>query len=158
MEYNFGQLLQHLDRIKKCKKIPPCSLMSLNYEKVRTLRNYIEHGSPFYDFARFVTLGNKAVDARYNIICKGLDYVVELYRYLRELKDALKKESVVQKSEEPTASSASSMALKSPEINRHSIFSPVPCARIGVTFTEESSDSDDEAMVVYSGASGANAS
>ncbi|MDI1352849.1 MAG: hypothetical protein PSV35_08835, partial [bacterium] len=116
MEYNFGQLLQHLDRIKAYKIIPRCKLMSSNYEQLRTLRNYVEHGSPFYDFARFVTSGNKAVVTRYHIICKGLNYVVELHEYLSNLKDALTFEQSKEKKASASSSASSAPLSRWPSI------------------------------------------
>lgn len=136
MEYNFGQLLQHLDRIRSCKKSPSSPLVSSNYEQLRTLRNYVEHGSHFYDFARFVTSNNKAVDARYNIICKGLNYVVELREYLSELKAVLTKESMVK--EDSAEQKESSPSTVSPRVGlRLNIFQQTPCARPGLEFPEE---------------------
>ncbi|MDR3443125.1 MAG: hypothetical protein P4L65_08920 [Legionella sp.] len=135
MEYNFGQLLQHLDRIRTCKKSPLSPLISSNYEQLRALRNYIEHGSHFYDFARFVTSNNKAIGARYNIICKGLNYVVELRKYLHELKDVLTKESIVK---EDSAEQKESLSPASRAgVLRLSIFVPIPCARPRLEFFEE---------------------
>jgi uncharacterized protein with HEPN domain len=147
IEYNFGQLLQHLDTIKKCKIIPQCALLSSNYEQLRNLRNYIEHGSPFYDFARFVTLGNKAVDTRYEIICNGLDCVLELYVFLRELKDVLTDSVVKEKFTEQKEASSSSGAKASARVHPLSIFVPVPGARHKVEFPEERDSDNEESML-----------
>ncbi|MCW8400666.1 hypothetical protein OQJ26_17945 [Legionella sp. PATHC038] len=46
LEYNAGQLLQHLDTIKGYAEAQRSKHLTLGYEALRNLRNYIEHGDP----------------------------------------------------------------------------------------------------------------
>jgi uncharacterized protein with HEPN domain len=49
LEYNAGQLLQHLDTIRKYKEADFCGYLHQGYPALRTLRNYIEHGNPLIE-------------------------------------------------------------------------------------------------------------
>ncbi|WP_131783556.1 hypothetical protein [Legionella gresilensis] len=49
IEYNAGHLLQHLDRIQHYAEASFCRYLNEDYEAIRSLRNYIEHGDPLLD-------------------------------------------------------------------------------------------------------------
>lgn len=49
IEYNAGQLLQHLDKLKEYPEAGCCPLLNNRYHLLRMLRNYIEHGNYLYD-------------------------------------------------------------------------------------------------------------
>mgnify|MGYP000496965986 CR=1 FL=1 len=46
LEYNAGQALQFLDKIREYREASFCQHLHQGYEGFRTLRNYIEHGHP----------------------------------------------------------------------------------------------------------------
>ncbi len=43
LEYNFGQAIQHLEKIQGFKVFNNCSYLRQNYPRLRELRNYVEH-------------------------------------------------------------------------------------------------------------------
>lgn len=49
LEYNAGQLLQHLDTLRNYQEAAFCHLLHQDYEAIRSLRNYIEHGHPLIE-------------------------------------------------------------------------------------------------------------
>lgn len=49
LEYNAGQLLQHLETIRGYKEADFCQPLKHDYEAIRSLRNYIEHGHPLIE-------------------------------------------------------------------------------------------------------------
>ncbi|KTC98174.1 hypothetical protein [Legionella erythra] len=49
LEYNIGQILQHLETIKTYKGLASCPLIANHYADLRSFRNYLEHGNPLVD-------------------------------------------------------------------------------------------------------------
>lgn len=49
IEYNASQLLQHLDTIRKFPEAKGCQYLDQDYDTLRYLRNYVEHGNPLLD-------------------------------------------------------------------------------------------------------------
>ncbi|QRN03855.1 hypothetical protein GH742_08205 [Legionella sp. MW5194] len=49
LEYNIGQILQHLETLKTYKKMALCPLIANSYADLRAFRNYLEHGNPLVD-------------------------------------------------------------------------------------------------------------
>lgn len=49
LEYNIGQILQHLDTLKTYKGLATCPLIANHYADLRAFRNYLEHGNPLVD-------------------------------------------------------------------------------------------------------------
>lgn len=85
LEYNIGQVLQHLETIKTYKEIALCPLIANAYAELRAFRNYLEHGNPLVDNQNDVYL---QMDYREK---KTADMVIRL---LIELKPALKREKM----------------------------------------------------------------
>nr|HAT8713457.1 hypothetical protein [Legionella jordanis] len=49
IEYNAGQLLQHLETLRGYKHFKACEFINNNYPALRAFRNYLEHGDPLFD-------------------------------------------------------------------------------------------------------------
>ncbi|STX50297.1 Uncharacterised protein [Legionella busanensis] len=93
IEYNAGHLLQHLDRIKHFSEAQFCSYLNEDYEAIRTLRNYIEHGDPLRDTVGYDVICYEKGELRQQTILKT---VIELIFNLKPPLHIIR-ESMIQK-------------------------------------------------------------
>ncbi|KTD31721.1 hypothetical protein Lmor_2597 [Legionella moravica] len=83
IEYNVGQLLQHMDRVRELQVVIGNQYILERYPVLRVLRNYIEHGNPLKDNNGFLVENTEQVVQRQAFIAP---FVIELiYKLLPEL-------------------------------------------------------------------------
>lgn len=127
VEYNFGQLLQHLDTIKNFKGITSCPFIINNYELLRSLRNYIEHGSAFHDHGRFLPVHNfRGDEDRLELINQNMSIIYKIYLELNQLKDELVLKDIPESAPRPETEQALVFPLKGLSSSPHALFSEKP--------------------------------
>ncbi|KTC78042.1 ankyrin repeat domain-containing protein [Legionella brunensis] len=88
IEYNAGQLLQHLETIRGYPEARNCAFLTINYSDLRSFRNYLEHGDPLYDSLH---QGAAKTDYRQQLIAPMvIKLVFELLPALTQLRENMK--------------------------------------------------------------------
>lgn len=127
VEYNFGQLLQHLDTIKNFEGITSCSFIIKNYESLRSLRNYIEHGSAFHDHGRFLpVLDFRGDEDRLELINQNMSCIYNIYLELNTLIHELVLKDILESALRPETEQAPVFPLKELSSSPHTLFSEKP--------------------------------
>ena len=104
IEYNVGQLLQHMDRVRELHVVSGNRYILERYPALRVLRNYIEHGNPLKDNNGFLFENTGQGNQRQAFIAP---YVIELiYKLLPELISIKEKISSYDAHQSPLVSDA----------------------------------------------------
>lgn len=93
LEYNAGQLLQHLDTIKGYTEAKISKYLTVSYEPLRNLRNYIEHGDPLTETQDFdLNKDSPFAFCHQKILApKIIELIFELLPDLLQIKEAVEK-------------------------------------------------------------------
>ncbi|WP_419420040.1 hypothetical protein ACNVED_01720 [Legionella sp. D16C41] len=122
LEYNAGHLLQHLDRIQHYPEAKFCKYLNEDYEAIRTLRNYIEHGDPLndpvgYDLKRY----EKGELRQHTILKVIIELVFNLNPALHQIAELLKQAEVIENPKEEVATiSDNEKQLKTNNVSSYS--------------------------------------
>ncbi len=103
LEYNAGQLLQQLETIRGYKEADFCQSLKHDYEALRSLRNYIEHGHPLiesYD-EEFNTHSSCAGQRQKIIAPELIKLVFVLLPDLQKIKTAVEKNEAIKRGVSP---------------------------------------------------------
>ncbi|CAM3043434.1 Uncharacterised protein [Legionella steigerwaltii] len=98
LEYNAGQLLQHLDTIKGYTEAQVSKYLTVRYESLRNLRNYIEHGDPLTETQDF-DLNKDSPSAFHHqkvLAPKIIELIFELLPDLLQIKEAMTRNRTLQ--------------------------------------------------------------
>ncbi|MCW8409103.1 hypothetical protein OQJ13_08980 [Legionella sp. PATHC035] len=98
LEYNAGQLLQHLDTIKGYAEAHRSKPLTLGYEALRNLRNYIEHGDPLTE-TQDINLNKNSPHAFHHqkvLAPKIIELIFELLPDLMQIKAVMERNQALQ--------------------------------------------------------------
>ncbi|KTD43720.1 hypothetical protein [Legionella quateirensis] len=119
IEYNVGQLLQHMDRVRELQVVVGNQYILERYPVLRVLRNFIEHGNPLKDNNGFLVENTVQGSQRQAFIAP---FVIELiYKMLPELIRIKEKISPYEAHQSPLVSD-SEHVIWTECLTRYSIF------------------------------------
>jgi uncharacterized protein with HEPN domain len=90
IEYNLTQFLQHLDTIQRYKEAQNCTFIKQNYERLRIVRNTLEHDNLLLDNlgSYCITLGDN-LNLRQKLIIEWMIPLIELLPELQLINEML---------------------------------------------------------------------
>ncbi|MGQ3889723.1 hypothetical protein ACQUW5_11925 [Legionella sp. CNM-1927-20] len=107
IEYNAGHLLQYLDQIKQFPEARFCRYLNEDYEAIRTLRNYIEHGDPLLDPVGYDVVCYEKGELRQQTILKTvIELIVNLKPALHTIRELMAQKELMTQVERESNSKA----------------------------------------------------